>query len=176
MQTQLQTMRTQLELMDTKCRLVRTALRENDRWAMWRTLGRQHDNKDWSYEVQKEIVAFFNKDGFDTFLKDIGYVRRGAKRFHHPYDDELPDVVMTPSLATRFFTDVPAEIVNLVWLRSRQKRRATAQKAARTTKAKRRVRAEEEKARRATTAEVPPPPADSEYDSEGCDSLSAGGF
>ena len=143
-------MKQQMQQMEMVLRITRERLREETRLQMYRVLGHQHDSSDWPHEVKQEIAAFLKKDGILAFLKSLGYEYRGSKRMRNPYDDDLPDIAITPLLRERFFTDVPAEVVNTAWLRSRQKKFAAVQKA-KHTKYMKRMRADgaEQEAKRA---------------------------
>lgn len=105
--------------------------REMERLNMYRMLGVRHDSDLWPFDVKKMITAHFQRgQRLVTFLKGFGYVRRGRVfKFVGAPQLGLPNIVMKDSMAIE---DLPAEVVNSMWLQIVLKRKEAARKASTT--------------------------------------------
>ena len=103
-------------------------MREQDRLLMYKVLGVRHDNSAWPFNVKQMIVTHYQRGNrLVTFLKEFGYTRRGRSfQFSGTTQLDLPNIVMRESMA---IDDLPAEVVNSMWLKIVLKRKQAAQKA-----------------------------------------------
>ena len=108
--------------------LICIQVREHERLLMYQMLGVRHDSSDWPFDVKKMIATHYQRGNrLVTFLKEFGYVRRGRSfKFSGTTQFDLPNIVITESMS---IDDLPAEIVNSMWLKIVLRRKEAAQKA-----------------------------------------------
>ena len=106
-------------------------MRETERLNMYRILGVRHDNDLWPFDVKKMIATHFQRGKrLVTFLTTFGYVRRGRVfKFTAAPQLGLPNIMMKDSMTIE---DLPAEVVNSMWLSIVVKRKEAARKASTT--------------------------------------------
>ena len=106
-------------------------MRETERLNLYRVLGVRHDSDLWPFDVKKMITAHFQRGKrLVTFLTNFGYVRRGRVfKFTAAPQLGLPNIAMNDSMTIE---DLPAEVVNSMWLTIVMKRKEAARKASTT--------------------------------------------
>ena len=139
------TLETLKEAMDTQrhaIQLMRTQLREQERFLISRVLGVPHTFDLWSADTLMDIYDYIGSlqrhKRFIPFLNDFGYIRRG-RRMVYAGDDALDDIVLANEMTA---SDFPAEVINSIWLAVVTKKRAAVAKGKFTREMKKRAREE----------------------------------
>ena len=108
--------------------LMRTDIREQERLFMYQILNTKHDVNDLPSSAREMITTHYQRGNrFKTFLKQFGYIRRGRSfQFFGPKELNIPNIVPKNAMD---IDDLPAEVVNSMWLHLVLKRKQAAQKA-----------------------------------------------
>jgi len=103
-------------------------MREQERLNIYHYLKVQHDDTLWPHNVMTMIAAHFAKgDRLVSFLKAFGYARRGRTfQYTGARQLDVPNFTVRDSMSIE---DLPAEVVNSMWLHLVMKRKQAAQKA-----------------------------------------------